>query len=142
MIFFKRLLWITLALTAIAAAPVGASAASTSDPPIPPGFYLVTSSIGVQLYQKDYSEGNPDLVQVIDLSEGASIELKHGDIAKPGANRGDYGGDNPKFYSRSLKDYWRDFASQNPNAFCVTNGSFFFMPEYPTKLAYPLRVDV
>jgi hypothetical protein len=141
MILLKRLLCISLTITAIAIAPVGAAAASTSDPPIPPGFYLVTSSIGVQLYQKDYSEGNPDLVQVIDLSEGASIELIHGGIAKPGTNRGDYGGDNPKFYSRSLKDYWRDFASQNPNAFCVTNGSFFFMPEYPTKLAYPLRVD-
>jgi hypothetical protein len=141
MIFIKRLLWITLTITAIAVAPIGAAAASTSDPPIPPGFYLVTSSIGIQLYQKDYSKGNPDFVQVIDLSEGASIELMHGDIAKPGTGRGDYGGDNPRFYSRSLKDYWRDFASQNPNAFCVTNGSFFFMPEYPTKLAYPIRVD-
>ena len=141
MIFLKRLLWISLTITVIAAAPIGAAAASTSDPPIPPGFYLVTSSIAVQLYRKDYSEGNPDFMQVIDLSEGASIELMHGGIAKPGANRGDYGGDNPRFYSRSLKDYWRDFASQDPNAFCVTNGSFFFMPEYPTKLAYPIRVD-
>ncbi|MFC2043243.1 phosphodiester glycosidase family protein [Chloroflexota bacterium] len=141
MIILKRLLWICLTITTIAFAPVGAAAASTPDPPIPPGFYIVTSSIGVQLFQKDYSEGNPDFMQVIDLSEGASIELMHGDIAKPGTNRGDYGGDNPKFFSRSLKDYWRDFASENPNAFCVTNGSFFFMPEYPTKLAYPLRVD-
>jgi len=139
--FIKRLLWTTLIISAIAITPIGAVAASTPDPPIPQGFYLVTSSIGVHLYQKDYTEGNPDFVQVIDLGEGASIELRHGDIAKPGTSRGDYGGDNPKFFSRSLKDYWRDFATQNPNAFCVTNGSFFFMPEYPTKLAYPLRVD-
>ncbi|MGB6422561.1 MAG: hypothetical protein WBF05_12055, partial [Anaerolineales bacterium] len=114
MIFINRLLWISLTITAIAVAPIGAAAASTSDPPIPVGFYLVTSSIGIQLYQKDYSKGNPDFVQVIDLSEGASIELMHGDIAKPGTTRGDYGGDNPRFFSRSLKDYWRDFASQNP----------------------------
>ena len=117
MIFLKRLLWICLTIIAFATAPIGAAATSTSDPPIPPGFYLVTSSIGVQLYRKDYSEGNPDFVQVIDLSEGASIELRHGDIAKPGIKRGDYGGDNPRFFSRSLKDYWRDFASQDPNAF-------------------------
>ena len=42
MIFINRLLWITLTITAIAVAPIGAAAASTSDPPIPPGFYPVS----------------------------------------------------------------------------------------------------
>ena len=51
---------------------------------IPAGFRLIESSVGVQLYRKDYIQGNPDFVQVIDLTQGAGIELLHGDIGKPG----------------------------------------------------------
>ena len=113
----------------------------SEDTPVPPGFYLIDASIGWELYRKDYQEGNPDFVQVIRLDKGAGIELKTGDIAKSGSDRGGYGGDNPKFFNKSLADFWWDISNRNPNTLCITNGSFFYLPEYPTKLAFPLKVD-
>jgi hypothetical protein len=117
------------------------STGSVEDFEPPEDFYLVTSSIGTRLYRKDYAEGNPDFVQVIDLTDGAGIELQHGGIAKPGTDRGEYGNDNPKFFSQRAKNYWTDARSESDKPFCVTNGQFFFLPEYPTKLAYPLKID-
>jgi len=107
---------------------------------LPPGFYLADSSIGWHLYRKDYQKGNPDFVQVIDLDQGASVVLLHGEIAKTGEDRGGYGGNNPKFLSRPLSEFWRD-SSINNHTVCVTNGSFFYLPEHPTKLAFPLKVN-
>ncbi len=108
---------------------------------VPSGFHLVQSKDGVQLYRKDYPGGAPDFVQVVDLSMGAALKPLHGAISDPGAGQGVYGGNDAHFRSRSLGDYWRTFSSENPSAFCVTNGQFFYMPEYPTRLPFPLKVD-
>lgn len=118
---------------------VPARAESFSSPP--PGFHLVNSTYGVALYQKDYPNGTPDYVQVVDLSEGASIELMHGEIEGAGEGRGVFGGVNPKMAYRTLQSYWNSFSAENPEAFCVTNGQFFYMPETPTKLSLPLKKD-
>jgi hypothetical protein len=134
-------LWLILTFFLTAATPDLNLQLHTERTPAPPGFYLIDASIGWEMYRKDYKEGNPDFVQVIRLDEGAGIELITGDIAKSGKDRGSYGGDNPKFFSRSLEDYWWDISSKNTNALCVTNGSFFYLPEHPTKLAFPLKVD-
>ena len=37
---------------------------------IPPDFRLIDAALGVQLYRKDYANGSPDFVQVIDLEPG------------------------------------------------------------------------
>ena len=115
--------------------------ADTTGPEIPPGFRLILDQKGVELYRKDYPKGNPDFVQLVNLSQGAGIELLHGDISETRADKGVYGGNDPRFQSKSLTNYWRSFSTANTNAFCVTNGQFFYMREYPTRLPFPLKKD-
>lgn len=108
---------------------------------IPAGFRLIDAALGVQLYRKDYANGSPDFVQVIDLSQGARLELLFGQITEPRPEKGAFGGPDPRMTSPALQIYWQQTLSQEPHAFCVTNGAFFYMPEYPTRLAFPLKVD-
>ena len=72
---------------------------------------------------------------------GAEVKLLHGPVAEKRQGRGAYGGDDPSLLSRSLKQFWNDFASNYANPFCVVNGQFFYMPESPTRLPFPLKVD-
>lgn len=116
--------------------------AQTQTPaPPPPGFYLFDSANGVQLYKKDYPNGTPDYVQMIDLSLGAKLQLFHGQITDPRPDKGAYGGGDPRMTSLPLQSYWNKASGLDKNAFCITNGLFFYMPEYPTRLAFPLKVD-
>ena len=108
---------------------------------IPPDFSIVLSDTGTELYRKDYPGGNPDFVQVVNLSEGAAIKLLHGNIVDPGIGSGVYGGDNPSFKRQTLQEVWNGFSSSNTNAFCVTNGQFFVDTADPTTLAFPLKKD-
>ena len=109
----------------------------------PAGFRLVENRPGVALYRKDYQNGSPDYVQVVDLSVGASVDLLYG---KPQGNdgkksQGIFDGANPAFGYRTIHGYWQAYAQTQLEAFCVTNGQFFFMPENPAPLALPLKVD-
>lgn len=127
--------------TSIPTAPQTAPQTPTPRLPAPDGFSLVREVPGVSLFRKDYAEGNPDFVQRVDLGHGAGIELLHGPITDPGTDRGVYGGNDPRFKSLPLETYWADFSAAHPDAFCVTNGLFFYMPEEPTRIAFPLKVD-
>jgi len=115
--------------------------AATPTPDAPNGFYLIDSKLGVHLYRKDYKSGNPDYLQVIDLSQGASLKFLHGPITELRPSKGVYGGADPKMHSLSLENYWGQVKTVSDTAFCITNGSFFYMLEYPTRLAFPLKVD-
>ncbi len=137
----RKLFWVIMGLFLFAAFPQMISHADAPEPGIPPGFHLILSKKGVELYRKDYPKGNPDFVQRINLSQGAVIELLHGDISETRADKGVYGGNDPRFQSKSLTNYWRGLSADNPNAFCVTNGQFFYMKEYPTRLPFPLKKD-
>ena len=106
---------------------------------VPDGFNLVLASTGVQLYRKNYTKGNPDFVQIIDLSQGATIEMLQGDIIDPREGKGSYGGPDARLLSRSLPEFWENYAANHPSAFCVTNGQFFYIKEYPTRLPFPLK---
>ncbi len=117
------------------------AAAFAQQPELPAGFYEIDSTVGIQLYRKDYPGGNPDYVQVIDLSQGAELHLLHGDIKTAREGRGAYGGSDPHLGYNSLKGYWNEINNSQENAFCVTNGQFFYMPESPTRLPLPLKVD-
>ncbi len=117
------------------------ASAQTPTPEVPPGFFLLDSALGVTLYKKNYPNGNPDYVQLIDLSEGARLSLLHGEIKEPRTTRGDYGGPDPRLTSLPIETYWQQLRQAEENAFCLTNGLFFYMPEYPTRLAFPLKVD-
>jgi hypothetical protein len=115
--------------------------ASTFTLYIPPDFFLVSTSTGVSLYQKNYQNGNSDFVQVIDLGQGASVKFLHGFIINPGIGQGVYGGNNPEISRQTIQQVWNEFSSANENAFCVTNGQFFSTNDNPTKLAFPLKLD-
>ena len=108
---------------------------------LPGGFYLLDAAPAIQLYRKDYANGTPDFVQVIDLSQGARLVLMHGEITEPRPNKGVYGGADPRMTSLAIQTYWQQMRAAAPEAFCVTNGTFFYMPEYPTRLAFPLKVN-
>jgi hypothetical protein len=108
---------------------------------IPSDFYLLDAAQGVQLYRKDYANGSPDFVQVIDLSQGARVELLHGEITEARPEKGSFGGPDPRMTSPALQTYWSQITGQEKDAFCVTNGTFFYMPEYPTRLSFPLKVS-
>lgn len=108
---------------------------------IPSGFTQIRSDIGVSLYRKDYADGQPDFVQVVDLDEGAKVKLLHGSIADLREGQGPYGGNNATFWKTSLLTAWNDFASANEHAFCISNGEFFSTNDDPTPLAFPLKKD-
>jgi len=117
------------------------ASAQTPAPAIPSGFYLIAKAPAVSLYKKDYQGGSPDYVQLIDLSQGAQIVLMHGDVRENRPGKGVYGGDDPRILSQSLNKYWGQLSDMSANAFCVTNGQFFYMKESPTRLPFPLKVD-
>jgi hypothetical protein len=110
-------------------------------PQVPEKFQLLLSSLGAELYQKQYAGGNPDFVQVIDLSKGAKLVLLHGDVQELRPEKGVFGGNDARFNSKTLGQYWYQLALHYKNPFCVTNGQFFYMLEYPTRLPFPLKVD-
>jgi hypothetical protein len=115
--------------------------AAPPSPPAPDGFRQLLSGIGVTLYQKDYANGTPDYVQVIDLSQGAVIEPLLGEITDPGTGKGVYGGDNPKVARYLSKDFWQAFSASSKRAFCITNGQFFLLKDSPTTLPFPIKKD-
>lgn len=110
-------------------------------PFIPEGFEIVLESPGVLLSQKLYAGGYPDFVQIIDLDQGAKLKFLHGDIVDFREGKGMFGGNDASFKSQSLNQYWFKLASMYRFPFCVSNGQFFYMQEYPTRLPFPLKVN-
>jgi hypothetical protein len=108
---------------------------------IPPGFTLINSTNGIELYRKDYQGGNPDFVQIINLSQGARVVPLNGEILDPGTGKGVFGGNDARFAVRTMDQYWQSLANSSENAFCVANGQFFLMGETPTRLPFPLKKD-
>lgn len=107
----------------------------------PPGFHLINSAPGISLYKKDYKGGNPDYVQIINLSQGASLQLLYSEIINPRIGRGVYGGNDPRLSYRTIEHFWNTLSTEYAQAFCISNGQFFFMKENPTRLPFPLKVD-
>lgn len=121
--------------------PARSVAASAPTPAPPPGFQPVDAAPGVTLYKKEYPNGSPDYVQVIDLSQGAKVELLYGQVSEPRPTKGSFGGPDPSMTSLDIRTYWEQTSARQKQAFCVFNGAFFYMPDYPTRLAFPLKVD-
>ena len=136
-IVLRVLIWVSL-IAGLFPTPAHAQSA---DNPLPSGFFLVTSAPGVVLYQKNYQGGSPDYVQVINLSQGARLALLHGELRENRPGKGSYGGDDPRIMSRNLPAFWEQLTATDQNAFCVTNGQFFYMKESPTRLPFPLKAS-
>lgn len=139
MINFKINIWKLLNIFILLGLPYQNVVAKSITQTIPPDFSLVISDTGTELYRKDYQDGNPDFVQIVNLNEGAFIVLLHGNIVAPGIGNGVYGGDNPSFKRQSLQEIWNNLSSSKTNAFCITNGQFFVDTLDPTNLAFPLK---
>lgn len=107
----------------------------------PPGFEQTLADEGVFLYQKRYANGTPDYVQVVLLDRGAWVELMHAGVAQERPGRGVFGGNDARFNLNNLPNYWYQARKLSQTAFCVSNGSFFYMPETPTRLPFPLKKD-
>jgi len=137
----KTLVAVLLGLFLLLSPVEAANASPARQGTVPAGFELIDSSPGISLYKKDYPGGNPDYVQVVDLSAGASIELLHGPLGTAGSKLGIYGGPNPNVKRQSLRDVWNAFAAGNQNAFCLANGQFFSPDVDPTELSFPLLLD-
>ncbi|OGO29521.1 MAG: hypothetical protein A2Z16_12435 [Chloroflexi bacterium RBG_16_54_18] len=137
----KRVLCVILSIFFLLSYPNTGALAQTATPEAPPGFQLVSSGEGVWLFRRDYPNGTPDFVQVVDLSKKAGIMLMYANIIQPRTGRGVYGGDDPRFSLQPLDMFWEEAIMVNEHTFCVSNGSFFYMPETPTRLAFPLKVD-
>jgi hypothetical protein len=105
----------------------------------PAGFTSVKSAKGVNLYE---SADKSDYVQVVDLSQGASIKLLTGQQTGD-TQTGYYGGTSATFKRDSIESFWNKLSSENARAFSVSNGAFFekVLPfiEPDTELSYPLK---
>ena len=105
----------------------------------PAGFTSVKSAKGVNLYE---SADKSDYVQVLDLSQGASIKLLTGQQTGD-TQTGYYGGTSATFKRISIESFWNKLSSENASAFSVSNGAFFekVLPfiEPDTELSYPLK---
>ncbi len=112
-----------------------------STPAPPNNFTLIDTANGVKLYRKDYPGGNPDFIQVIDLSSGGRLVLMHGEIKEQRPTKGAFGGLDPSMTSLPIQTYFSELQTESDYAFCTTNGQFFYMPDYPTRLAFPLKID-
>lgn len=142
MLTIRKTVWALLGLLILlSAAPIQQAAATPLDVDVPPGFFLVTGQAGVQLYRKNYPNGTPDFVQVIDLSQGAGVKPLHGKVSELRPGKGMFGGNDARIASRRLIDFWDDFRRKYESPFCVTNGQFFFMSESPTRLPFALKTD-
>jgi Phosphodiester glycosidase len=116
----------------------------------PDGFSPLIARAGVELYSDGPAE-NPRsrFVQVVSLSQGASVKLLHGriDPEHQGIEMGPYRGDDPSFWRQPLQTFWDNFLASDSKAFCITNGQFFAdkhsdrTPINPTTLAFSLKAD-
>ena len=144
MIRLKKILLVSLVifvLSSLAWLAVRADSRSLQGDVVPDGFRLLKEVIGVRLFKKDYKNGTPDYVQVVQLDQGASLKLLHGKVTETRPGKGAFGGNDARILSQSLAKYWAGLNGQSASVFCVTNGQFFYMPESPTRLTLPLKTN-
>lgn len=105
---------------------------------VPDGFTSVKSAKGVNLYE---SADKSAYVQVVDLSQGASIKLLTGDKKDNNISNGVFGGTSPQFKREKIDNFWNKLSNNNPKAFSISNGQFFQDFSEFTNLSYPVKLD-
>jgi hypothetical protein len=133
----KRVLCVILGIFFLFSFPNTDAFAQTATPEAPPGFELVSSGEGVWLFRRDYPNGTPDFVQVVDLSKKAGIMLMYANIIQPRTGRGVYGGDDPRFSLQPLDMFWEEAMMTSSTLSRLERQ--FSVPETPTRLAFPQR---
>ena len=82
---------------------------------VPAGFHAVLNQTGIKVYQKNYFNGAPDFVTVVDL-QAATLRNLTGTVTGEAIDR------------KPLSRFWQDAVSQNVDNFkaqVVLNGTFF-----------------
>ncbi|MBD2605452.1 phosphodiester glycosidase family protein [Scytonema hofmannii FACHB-248] len=97
------------------------------------GFKLILSETGLQVYKKDYSNGNSDYVTVVNLEKGTIRNLTGTTEGTPNA-----------MVKRKLpSEFWQDAVKGNTSTrkvIVVVNASFFSTNEDPTGIAFGLKL--
>jgi hypothetical protein len=100
----------------------------------PPGYALILSDEGIQVYRKDYAAGQPDFVTVVNLNSGTIRNLT-------GIVTNDPNG----FVERkSMSQFWNDAINQQTaqqRAKVVVNGTFFSTNDFPAPIAFGLKAN-
>ncbi len=101
--------------------------------PIPSGFRLILSDVGVRVYQKDYTGGYPDYVTIVDLRYGTLRNFT-----------GNVSGES--VFPRTLSTFWNDAVAQDNSARrtkVALNGTFFAPKDQWTAepIAFGLKAD-
>lgn len=139
----RIILFATLVICVLFGVLTSAQQAETKGLARPDNFTLLTTSPGVEIYE---NEDGSEIVQVIDLSSGARLELWHGQISAAGMGGGIFGGNSPQMSRHYLPDVWLTLEQEIPDVVCLANGGYFRdtingMWVDPTELAFPLKKD-
>lgn len=100
---------------------------------IPKGFKLMVSETGVQVYKKDYANGNSDYVTVVNLEKGTIRSLTGTAEGTP----------NAMVKKKLPSEFWQDAVKENTSkrkGIVVVNGSFFSTNDDPTGIAFGLKL--
>lgn len=94
-----------------------------------PGFRKTDSAKGITVWNK-----SNDYVQVVSPSEGGRIQLLQG--------KQDETGTWTTYARMDIRDWWKEWKKEEPDAFSIANGQFFNMDD-PLKapIAFPLKAD-
>lgn len=126
----SRLFTILLSLYWFSAFPV-----VSAGTPAPPNFDLIVESKGVKLFKN-----NNVFVQVIDYKNGGRLKLFIADKKNPLEDNSDCSND-PLLHRKSITDYYEELNREHSDLFSVVNGTFFSTTEYPTPLAFSVKID-
>ncbi|MCV3215778.1 phosphodiester glycosidase family protein [Plectonema radiosum NIES-515] len=125
----RKLLCLSLATTVIVITQIYTAQALA----IPNGFKLMMQETGLEVYKKDYSNGNSDYVTVVNLEKGTIRNLT-----------GTAGGIPNAMVKRKLpSEFWQDAVKQNTSTrkvIVVVNASFFSTNDDPTGIAFGLKL--
>ncbi|EKE07483.1 MAG: hypothetical protein ACD_18C00069G0001 [uncultured bacterium] len=109
-------------------------------PVVPSGFTLLNMAKGIELYKKNYSGGQPDFVQVVDLNQ-AKVRFFAGDVVNMNPGQGIFGGNSPLIKRNSLSGFWNAISVLEPKIFSICNSQFFVTGSDPTYLAFSVKQD-
>ncbi len=104
-------------------------------------YKILKYQAGIVTFKKDYSNGAPDYVTLVNL-EKAGIRSLTGTITNPGTGAGVFGGNNPTISRKHLDEFWSQGVSKwGNNLYAVVNCGFFSTNFDPTTLAFPLKEE-
>ena len=126
----RKLLFLSLATSVIV---ITLQIYTTQALEIPKGFKLMMQETNLQVYKKDYSNGNSDYVSVVNLEKGTIRNLTGTAEGTP----------NAMVKKKLPREFWQDAVKENTSTrkvMVVVNASFFSTNDEPTGIAFGLKL--